>query len=191
MQVYKVTQVTVIRQKESPLTLLVQAFGLTSSTGWINPRLDNSKDPTPTDAAHELSFDAERPSGISLQVLSPTTASVVLEPKNGADAVIVSARTNSITVHASEFLDPTTLPQRPFPGGPVTTLAIGEEGLPITLKVGEEHWTTLRLGEEGPWTDPRSDDPIDPLDDWLGRRGSGSGVGPIAGAAGGPFGRFR
>lgn len=185
MKILQVTQVTVIKQSDNPLSLFIQASGLAASTGWINPRLDGSKDPNPEDAVLEFSFEADRPGGITLPVLTPITASAVVTPKNGADAIVVAARTNSVTVHASEFRGPapttagsperlttlavgeetppsTTL--RLGEEGPIlTTFRIGEEGpFPTTLRFGEEGPlpTTLRLGEEGPWTDPRVDDPI-------------------------------
>ena len=64
-------------------------------------------------------------------------ATVDFEPSNGADAVIVSARINSITVDAGEFLNPGDSPAQP------TTLAFGEE---------EPQFTTYALGEEEPST---------------------------------------
>ena len=76
-------------------------------------------------------------------------ATVDFEPSNGADAVIVSARINSITVHAGEFLNPGDSPAQP------TTLAFGEEDPgPTTRAVGEEEpqFTTYALGEEEPST---------------------------------------
>ncbi|MEM9264446.1 MAG: hypothetical protein AAGA46_02880 [Cyanobacteria bacterium P01_F01_bin.13] len=145
MKILQVTQVTVIKHSESPLQLSIQVSGLTATSGWQNPRLDNSADPNPKDAVLEFSFDADRPTGTVLQVLTPISASVEVTPSNGADAVIVSARTNSITVHASEFI--TSVPTPP------TTLAIGEDKLPITtLAIGEEDpmVSTRALGEEGP-----------------------------------------
>ena len=128
MKVFRVTQVTVIKQSESPLRLVIQVMGLAASSGWTNPRLDNSADLNPADAVLEFSFEADRPSGIVLPVLIPIAASTEVSPSNRADAVIVSARTNSITVRASEFLTISPTP------GTVTTLALGEEGsVPTTL----------------------------------------------------------
>ncbi len=145
MKVFRVTQVTVIKQSESPLRLIIQVMSLAASSGWTNPRLENSADPTPADAVLEFSFEADRPSGIVLPVLTPISASTEVSPSNGADAVIVSARTNSITVHASKFLTISPAP------GTVTTFALGEEGpLPTTLALAEENPpTTLAVGEEG------------------------------------------
>ncbi len=167
MKVFQVTQVTVIKQSESPLRLVIQVMGLAASSGWTNPRLDNSDDPTPADAVLELSFEADRPSGIVLPVITPIAASTEVSPSNEVDAIIVSSRTNSITVHASEFM---TLSPTP---GTVTTFALGEEDpVPSTLAIGEESpmpttrrfgeenpITTLAVGEESPITNPRVDDP--------------------------------
>ena len=121
MKIFRVLQVSVIKVSESPLTLSIQAQGLAATSGWTNPRLDNSADPNPDDSILEFNFDADRPSGISLPVLSPIMATVDFTPSNGADAVIVTARTNSITVHAGEFINPGDSPAQP------TTLAFGEE----------------------------------------------------------------
>src|SRR5262245_46862889 len=106
MKIFSVNQVAVIKISENPLTLSIQASGLTSTSGWSNPRLDNSADPSPKDAVLEFSFEADRPAGINLPILTPVQASIEVKPKNGADAVIVSSRTNSITVHASDFVLP-------------------------------------------------------------------------------------
>ena len=152
MKIFKVLRVTVIKVSESPLTLSIQAEGLAATSGWTNPRLDNSADPNPDDSILEFNFDADRPSGISLPQLTPIMATVDFEPSNGADAVIVSARINSITVHAGEFLNSGDSPAQP------TTLAFGEEDPgPTTRALGEEgpspDFTTLALGEEGPSPD--------------------------------------
>ena len=152
MKIFKVLRVTVIKVSESPLTLSIQAEGLAATSGWTNPRLDNSADPNPDDSILEFNFDADRPSGISLPQLTPIMATVDFEPSNGADAVIVSARINSITVHAGEFLNPGDSPAQP------TTLAFGEEEDPrvTTLALGEEGEPTSRaLGEEGPPQPPQ------------------------------------
>ena len=181
MKVFSVQQVTVIKSSDSPLELTVTGSGLASTTGWTNPRLDGAGDPAPGDAVIELSFEADRPTGPALQVLTPITATAVIRPTHGADAVVVSARTNSITIHASEFVTlpapgPTPLPTPfpfpyPFPRPPFTTFIVGEEMWPTTFRFGEESPTTLMFGEEhGPWTDPRLDDP--------------------AGGRGNPFGSF-
>ncbi|MBT9313959.1 hypothetical protein [Leptothoe spongobia] len=148
MKIFQVTQVTVIKHSESPLRLCIQASGFAASSGWTNPRLNNSVDPAPEDAVLDFSFDADRPTGIALPVLTPISASIEVAPSTGADAVIVSGRINSITVHASEFITPS--PNSP---GPITTLAIGEEGPTFTtFAIGEEDPfpSTRALGEEGP-----------------------------------------
>ena len=147
MKVFRVLQVSVIKISESPLKLSIQAQGMTATSGWTNPRLDNSVDPNPDDAVLEFSFDADKPTDISLPQLTPIMATVDFSPTNGADAVIVSSRIDSITVHASEFVTPGQ-------EGP-TTYALGEEGPPqaTTLAYGEEEGPTTRaVGEEAPPT---------------------------------------
>src|SRR5436189_127636 len=141
MRIYSVNQVVVVRTSESPLTLTIHAMGMASTSGWTNPRLDPSGDPNPQDAILEFSFEADRPTGLSLPVLTPIQTTVEIKPQNGAYAVIVHARTNSVTVHASAFMGPV----QPAPAAQAmfTTLAVGEENPPpTTLAVGEEHPTT-------------------------------------------------
>ncbi|WP_287518329.1 hypothetical protein [Okeania sp. SIO2C2] len=159
MKVFKVLQVSVIKITESPLKLCIQAEGLSATSGWTNPRLDNSADPNPDDSVLEFSFDADKPSDVSLPRLTPIMATVDFTPTNGADAVIVSARINSITVHAGEFITPGQISSQPTTLAygeeepQFTTQAVGEEGpQPTTLAYGEEgpQPTTLAYGEEGP-----------------------------------------
>ena len=169
MKIYQVTSVVVYRSSTNPLTLSVHATGLAATSGWTNPRLDNSADPKPADAVHEFSFEADKPTGIVLEVLTQISATFDFKPKAGADAVIVSSRTNSITVHSSEFVVPIVPMPTPSPGRP-TTLAIGEEGFPIpkwpTMRNpwAEHPPTTFMIGEEGrpgiPPTSPMIDDPV-------------------------------
>jgi hypothetical protein len=154
MQIYRVTDVNVFA-KPGSTELVVQATGLAATAGWTNPRLDGSGDPKPKDAVIELSFDADRPTGPVPQVLTPISASATIKPAHGADVVIVAGRTNSISVHVTQF-------SQPGPNaGPVTTLAVGEETPPTTLPSFEEQPTTFfhgeemfpttyRFGEEGP-----------------------------------------
>ena len=56
MKVFKVLRVSVTKITESPLKLSIQAEGLTATSGWTNPRLDNSVDPNPDDSVLELSL---------------------------------------------------------------------------------------------------------------------------------------
>jgi hypothetical protein len=148
MRIFSVTEVTVTKISESPLVLSIAASGLASSTGWTHPRLDGSGDPNPGDQVFEFSFEADRPGGISLPVLTPIHAQGEARPPAGADAVIVHARTNSITVHASEFLSPAPATTRPL-AEEATTMMMGEEGgTTTTARFGEEIATTFRVGEE-------------------------------------------
>ncbi|NES83254.1 MAG: hypothetical protein F6K10_18615, partial [Moorea sp. SIO2B7] len=64
MKVFRVSQVSVIKVSESPLVLSIQADGLAATSGWTNPRLDNSADPNPDDSVLEFSFDADKAHGV-------------------------------------------------------------------------------------------------------------------------------
>lgn len=202
MKLFQVTDVRVMKRNESPLQLYIQVSGLAASSGWTNPRLDNSADPDPEDGVLVFSFEADRPTGISLPVLTPIAADIEVTPNNGADAVVVVARTNQLVVHASCFMaaqppEFTTLAVGEE-GPPPTTLAIGEETPPTTLAIGEEGPfpstrafgeenppTTLAIGEEGPLPSTRAlgeEDPVTTL-----ALGEENPQGPNWG---GPFGQF-
>ena len=58
-------------------------------------------------------------------MLTPIYAATEIDAKHGADAVIVEARTNRITVHASDFVTGLKgdLPRITFRPFPVTTMA--------------------------------------------------------------------
>src|SRR5579863_5794890 len=141
MNIFQVTQVSVIKVSSTPLKLEVHASGMAATSGWTDPKLDPVATP-PGDPILEFNFDATPPAGISLPVLTPIQAATEVEPPNPVAGVTVIARTNRITVHVSQFLSS----QQPF-----TTLIAGEEN-PTTQAVGEEHPTTLQAGEENPTT---------------------------------------
>jgi hypothetical protein len=159
MLIFEVTHVTVIKASSSPLKLEIHASGFAATSGWTNPKLDPVATP-PGDPILEFNFDATPPDGISLPVLTPIQAATEVEPPNPVAGVTVIARTNRITIHASQFSSgqftthiageehPTTEAIGP---GSLTTLIAGEEH-PTTQAVGEEHPTTLAVGEEGPTT---------------------------------------
>ena len=168
MKIYQVTGVVVYRVSDRPLTLSIHATGLAATSGWSNSNLDNSQDPNPGDDVHEFSFEAAKPNGIALEVLTPISATLDFKPNAGAAAIVVSSRTNSITVHASEFIDGSRAGNA-FAAN-LTTLAIGEETPPkwptVRYPFGEHVPTTFALGEEGirplP-TSPLTDDPFPPI----------------------------
>ena len=172
MKILSVSSVVVQRIASTPSTLVIHAQGMAATSGWLNARLDNSADPNPADDVYEFGFEADKPAGIALQVLSPMSVSLEFKPPTAASAIVVSARGNSITVHASEFIEGTTVPG--FPGQHATTMAIGEEGVPpwplptFRMMGAESLPTTLAFGEEGhrPFpTSPLTDDPA-PLPPW-------------------------
>lgn len=168
MLIFSIDQVTVIKNAAGN-ALSIIAEGTASTPGWTNPHLDDSADPDPEDAVLELQFKAQRPTGIVAQVLVPITASKNISIDKSIDAVIVSSRTNSITVHASQFQQEQSNQPRLFQpdpglstapwfeeGGrlPITTIPLSEED-PTTLRIGEEGIvTTQRIGEETPITKP-------------------------------------
>ncbi len=167
MKIYRVTGVVVVRTEQG---LIVQASGLSATAGWTAITL-TIDDPNPEDRVVELALEGTPPSGLSIQVLTPVSASLVI-PAENVDGVVVKSRTNSLEVHVSEFQTaPITTLVRGEEGPVPTTLRLGEEGPPLsTLRLGEEGppFTTLALGEEGPTfrfgegplgTDIRIDDP--------------------------------
>jgi hypothetical protein len=139
MIIFQVTHVTVIKVSSSPLKLEIHASGLAATSGWTNPKLDPVATP-PGDHILEFAFEATPPDGISLPVLTPIQAATEVEPPNPIAGVTVIARTNRITIHASQFSS-----------GQFTTHIAGEEN-PTTEAIGEEHPTTLIAGEENPTT---------------------------------------
>jgi hypothetical protein len=171
MKIYRVNSIAVYKSGQH---LIIQATGLASSSGWTNARL-LSDEANPADKVLEFSFEADPPGGISLPVLFPMIASVTVEAGD-AEAVLVRARTNDVTAHASEFhslplsrdRDAKALGQATATGQQaLTTLMLGEEEPPTAVQAGEHvpftttgifageegHWpfpplTTLRLGEE-------------------------------------------
>jgi hypothetical protein len=146
MKIFQVVEVAVLKIDKQ---LHIFANGMAATTGWTNPRL-TADDPNPDDAVLEFAFEADRPSGVSLPVLMPISTSLTIDVEKDVDGVIVKARSNSVTVHVSEFQTGSPVPPRP----PITTQVPASEGPLTTLRLGEEGppMTTLRLGEEGPPT---------------------------------------
>jgi hypothetical protein len=169
MLIYRVTHVYVARN-EDPKKLIVHASGLTATAGWTSPRLvpvDVSIPERPLDPAIlQFNFEADRPKGAALQVLTPIHTSLEISPEGAVDGVTVHAQTNSVTVHVSMFLAPAaalavswaTPPAMYYTGpdehtpttpyeNPPATYHVGER-LATTMVTGEEHLTTVAVGEE-------------------------------------------
>jgi hypothetical protein len=158
MKIYSVTSVSVIKVSEEPLTLHIQAYGRVSSTGWTNVRLEAAT-VAKGDTVLDFTFEADAPTGITAPVILPVTAAHNLHSKTAVDAIIVTSRTNSITVHASEFLTHSAAaalaqpalqgvhPATPLygaghvPSNPITTFIVGEEG--PTWLIAENHPTNI------------------------------------------------
>jgi hypothetical protein len=146
MQIYVLTHVTVLRQKDS--SLVVHAHGLTSAPGWKNVRLSGPRPPNPEDAILTFDFEGERPGAPFPNLLTHVSASIVWPSGNGVDAIVVEARINLIAVHASRFSTQgaalTTTP--PFGAGSALTSHSSEPSF------GAEGFTQqhLPLGEGAP-----------------------------------------
>jgi hypothetical protein len=109
MLIYSVTQVYVVKNEDTK-KLTIHAAGLTATMGWTNPRLvpvEVSVPGRPLDPAIlQFNFEADRPEGVTLQVLTPIQAYIEITPQGPVDAVTVYAHTNSVTVHFSSFATP-------------------------------------------------------------------------------------
>ena len=88
--------------KSNPPQLLIVATGYVPTLGWTQPELKPTSD-TVLNGTFELDFIAQPPIGIVPQVITPITASYVLEtiPKD-LNAIKVNAATNSISRHLVE-----------------------------------------------------------------------------------------
>lgn len=96
--IYKVTEVDVqYVGSDSPRTLWILAYGLTSSSGWRSPRLEKQNDSAPTDGVYAFQFNADPPAGIATQVVS-RIAAVYCWPNPPSDltGVRVHSRTNQV-----------------------------------------------------------------------------------------------
>lgn len=146
MLIYSATQIYVIEYEEAK-KLIIHAAGLTATTGWTRPRLtrvevsvpERPLDPT----ILQFNFEADRPEGPNLQVLTPIQASLEIRPEDSVNGVTVHAQTNSVSVHVSSFADPAA--HRIYARGQA----------PATQMMGQQYATVPSpQGEGGPPTDP-------------------------------------
>jgi hypothetical protein len=172
--------------KTAPPKLAITAHGYVSTSGWRDSTLeivDPATELSP-DGVLDLNFMAEPPGGISLQVLTPVTASFVWE--QDADKVVavrVVARTNEKTQLVTRPVFTTFALGEETPVFPtprhVTTFIFGEES-PSTPWPRLEQVPTGFAGEHWPPTDPRIDDPANPQLSGIGGEGDpGPGRSPF------------
>jgi hypothetical protein len=206
MKIYSVKSVTVIKVSNEPLKLHVHAIGAVSSTGWTHLRLESVAS-AEGDTVLDYAFEADPPEGISAPVILPAAAGVSIQPKHSVDAIIVSSRTNSITVHASEFIDPSAASAQPQPFAhvmgasqaaqpqfaagqgprrPITTLIVGEEG--PTWPFTEHHPTFVFAEHSLPFVAAEGISLLNPAEGFLNPALPG-GPGPVE-SQGGPIGSF-
>lgn len=153
-RVFSVTSVELNILKSNPIQILVVAHGMAATSSWKNIDLV----PIPgsdVDGILDLEFVGTPPSGISMPVLTSVTGDfVITENADSLNGVLVHARSNQMAA---------LLGGASNPGGPstgverfaalatqFTTLAIGEEGGPITTAaIGESlpahHGETLAI----------------------------------------------
>ena len=85
VRIYDVQSVALAILKSNPPQIIVSAIGRASSTGWSNPTLGAWYYlDAPKDGIQDFDFTADEPTGISLPVLSPITASTLIsrDPAN-------------------------------------------------------------------------------------------------------------
>ena len=123
-RVYSINNVQLSLLKSNPPQLMVTAVGFTAQAGWSDVRLEPLEGELSADGILDLAFVGTPPGGISLPVLTPVIAHHVWEDAERVVGVTVHARSNTM----SRLLDQ----------GGMTTLALGEEGPPITEMVGED-----------------------------------------------------
>jgi len=207
VKIFSVTSVSVVKVNNDPLTLHIHALGRVSSTGWTHLRLEHAA-PRVGDPVLDFSFEGDPPHGMAGAVMLPATASYSLETKSAVDAIVVSSRTNSVVVHASEFVSHTALSatspqalqasagqltgspligQGHIPQGPVTTFIVGEEG-PTWLFI-EHHPTLVGLEHTAPAGHTESYTILHPAENGLINPTWPTGPGPLQNQ-GGPMGSF-
>ncbi|AXS42296.1 hypothetical protein [Breoghania sp. L-A4] len=155
MKIYAIVDLTLHLNKTNPPQLVVTAHGLTTSSDWSAPALVPLEKTLSPDGILDLEFVAQPPSEISLPVLTPICAVLVVEKDvERIVAVRVFSRTNDMI----RFLGvagpgPTTLAIGEEAGG-VTTMATGEEdgGDLTTMATGEEEGLAAQRSRAGPTT---------------------------------------
>lgn len=170
-RLYSIDSLHLALTKSNPPELLVTATGQAATTGWNDISLVPLESELSPDGILDLAFVGTPPQEVFAAFLVPAIAHYVWKDAEKIVGVKVHARTNDLTRLLVE--------RASGAHGGLTTLAIGEEGPPITeiageahggqhgsaatahfagaktLANGEEHLTTLAVGEEhlpGPTT---------------------------------------
>ena len=184
-QLFSISQIHLGILKSNPPKLSVTVSGHSTTSGWTDAELKPLEKILSEDGILDLDFIAQPPKDVSLPVLSPVVAHFIWEDNVER---LVGVKVYSRTEDQVQLLNPSPISELGLDSidRGLTTLAIGEEGIPPTTKrlgeegflpttfaVGEEGFphTTLAIGEEGPdpkpffgESDPRVDDPLNPLE---------------------------
>ena len=151
MRVFSVEKVKLAILKSNPPKLSVVAHGQVTSTGWRNPDLVPLEKKLSPDGILDVEFTADPPKGISLPVVTDIVGDLIWE--GDVERVIgvrVVARTNEVTELMTPVDDFTTLTIGEETGGPVSTMAVGEENFGRFSWPDFEKWT---IGETSPFAD--------------------------------------
>jgi hypothetical protein len=169
-QILSVENMTLLLVRTDPAQLHITAQGFVSSSGWSNSALvliDEKSELSP-DGVLDFNFIAEPPSGISLPVITPSTASFVwTKEASRVVAVRVVARTNEKTELVNNpifktfaFGEETPVFPRPWPWPKMAIPERPPTKPPWIREIPPTGW----FGEHGPFpSDPRGEDPHRPI----------------------------
>jgi len=137
VRIYDVQSAALAILKSNPPQIVVSAIGRTVSTGWTNPTLGAWYYLVPPrDGIQDFDFTADEPTGISLPVLTPITASTLIsrDPANywGKGKPLVGVRIHARTNSLEEMLD-----------AKVQAFADVDEGWPMPWPFPTGGWETL------------------------------------------------
>ena len=97
-RIYRVDSVEAHLNKTNPPELVISVGGTVTTLGWSKGQLSPRVYVTPpTDGIYEFDFEAQPPSGMAGQVLSPISANYSAEAPVGIKGVKVYANQNEIT----------------------------------------------------------------------------------------------
>ncbi len=149
VRLFRVNSVSLALMKKEPPVLAVTAQGLAATPGYSNIRLNVLEGELSPDGIFDLELVGEAPDGIVPQMITPVTASTVIERDVAKIVgVIVHARSNNLTEllgsesGAAAFggVQGAALDADLFggiQGRPFTTLALGEEGTTWPFRFSE------------------------------------------------------
>lgn len=139
VRIYDVQSVTLVTLRSNPPQIVASAIGRASSTGWSNPTLAAwYYIDAPKDGIQDFDFTADEPTGISLPVLTPITASALIsrDPANywGKGRPLVGVRIHARTNKIEEKLEERS---------EKIELIGSEEGWPLPWPFPTQRWETL------------------------------------------------